>query len=287
MNTEDRALRFEIARPIASIPHIIHCGEEVRRDVSYNFSGKYRQNDPSCVFQYTLSGSGIFENSDGEFEVTAGKGFLCMVSDPQTSYRFPADGSEPWHFVFFNFFGSHLAAAVKELTGRSGPVFQIKNDNPVIERMQLLLKRNDDSLHFSAAAAIASDFFNLLLQEEEALYDRDTPESDLARKAKSHIRQYLHNDINAAEVARALNISREHLSRIFSNESGITLYQYILREKILTACHLLKNTNKSNKEISRELGFSRPSHFNRTFLRLIKMTPRNFRQNGITPIFPA
>jgi AraC-like DNA-binding protein len=280
-------IRFAVSRPIASVPHIISCGEEVRYSASYNLQGKYRQQDLSIVFQYTISGSGVFKNKDGEYLVPAGSGFLCRVSDSDMSYYLPEDAKQPWHFQFFSFLGSSLFDTVDELTSRYGPIFSIPGDNPVIERMMNLMKRNEYQMAFSESAGIAARFLNLLFQITEIDNDEDAPELELVRSAKNHIQQYLLNNLNAGEVARALNVSREHLSRIFSREAGITLYQYILREKVLHACHLLKDTNMSSKEISIELGFDQPSHFSRTFLRIIKLTPRSFRQFGTMPIFPA
>ncbi len=286
-NSEMRSVRFEVSRPILSVPHIICCGEEVRNSPSYNLKGKYRQNESSIVFQYTISGEGVFENADGIYSVDAGKGFICEISNPETSYYFPSEATKPWHFIYFNFIGDPLADTVKELTLRNGPIFSISIDAPVLTRMMKLNRRNEYRMAFSESASIASRFFNLLLQISEAENSDEKQEVELVRAAKNHIQQYLLNNLNAGEVARALNISREHLSRVFSREAGITLYQYILREKILRACYFLKDTNMSSKEISQELGFEQPSHFSRTFLRIIKITPRQFRQHGVTPIFPA
>ena len=279
--------RFSISRSIASVPHIICCGEEVRDSPVYIHQGKYRQKDLSSLFQYTISGAGVYKNRHGEYSVSKGSGFLCSASDPETSYYFSESATQPWHFIFFNFMGTALADTVTELTVRRGPIFTIPESNPVLERMIHLVKRNEYHMSFSESAGIAANFFNLLLQMDEVSGESETLEVELVRSAKNHIQQYLLNDLNATEVARALNVSREHLSRIFSHEAGITLYQYILREKTLHACHLLKNTSMSSKEISQELGFSQPSHFTRTFLRLIKMPPQQFRQFGVTPIYPA
>jgi len=276
-----------VSRPILSVPHIIYCGKETHSHTSYMLQGKYRQNEPSSLFQYTISGTGIFKNSNGEHPVPAGSGFLCRLSDPETSYYYPENTTEPWHFIFFNFIGSALPDTTNELTLRNGPIFSIPANNTVLERMARLTQRNDYNMLFSESASIATRFFNLLFQIIEADHDNQNPKIDLVHSAKNHIQQYLFNDINAAEVARALNVSREHLSRVFSRETGTTLYQYILREKVLHACYQLKETTMSNKEISQQLGFTQASHFTRTFRRLMKMTPRLFRESGTIPIFPA
>ncbi len=287
MNEKLKSIRFSIFQPIMSIPHIIHCGEETRTNTDYALYGKYRQQDSSCVFQYTISGNGVFMNDKGTFPVPRGSGFFCRISDPKTGYFFPEKSKQPWHFIYFNFMGDSLASTVKELTSRHGPVFNIPQENPVIKRMAHLTNRNETSMSFYESAGIAANFLQLLLKITEQENSSMQPAHDLVQLAKNHIQQYLLHDINANEIARALNVSREHLSRIFTAGTGITLYQYILREKMLYACSLLKNTNMSTKEISSELGFSQPSHFCRTFQRIINMPPLEFRKLGTTPIFPA
>ena len=58
-------------------------------------------------------------------------------------------------------------------------------------------------------------------------------------------------------------MSREHLTRIFQQNMGITPYKFILLEKMEYACNLLRTTTLSVKEIAYETGDSSPEHFSR------------------------
>ncbi len=277
--------RIVTPRSFDSIPRLMHIGEEIRSHPSYSYQGKYRTGENHCVFQYTLSGGGVYYDKRGKYAVNAGSGFFSWTSDPETGYYYPEDVTEPWHFLYFNFMGKNLADFVHDLTERAGPVFRLPKNNPAIKALLRIFHSPSSDLPFSEAVAVTSLLFNEFIRIADAP-ERSGREQELVYAAKNHIQQYITHSLNAAEVARTLNVSREHLTRVFSKETGQTLYQYILREKIIRACQMLKETRLSSKEISSELGFDQPSHFNRAFQRLLQMTPKRFREVGAPPIFP-
>ena len=73
--------------------------------------------------------------------------------------------------------------------------------------------------------------------------------------------------------------------RTARESSGTTPHDYQLRQKMLLACHLLKETLMRNKEVAQRLGYEQPTHFSRTFMRVLRMPPRRFRAVGTIPTF--
>jgi len=80
-----------------------------------------------------------------------------------------------------------------------------------------------------------------------------------------------------------LGISREHLSRVFKEQTAQTPYQYLQRQKMLEACRLLKETRLTQKEVAFRMGYNVPAHFTRAFTRIMRLTPSRFRAVGIMP----
>lgn len=78
-------------------------------------------------------------------------------------------------------------------------------------------------------------------------------------------------------MAVELGISRSRLCNQFHKQTGITLTQYILHEKILESQHLLQFTNKSISKIALHLAFSSQSHFQTVFKKYTGITPNKFR----------
>ena len=101
--------------------------------------------------------------------------------------------------------------------------------------------------------------------------------SQLIAAVSNYIQHHLSEPITTEQIAASLYISRPHLSARFHKETGITLSDYILKEKTEEAKRLLRYTDKSLAAISAYLGFSSQSHFSRTFRKYAGITPGEYR----------
>lgn len=104
--------------------------------------------------------------------------------------------------------------------------------------------------------------------------------SKLVLDAAGYVRQHISQKITVQEIADRLFVSRPYLSAKFSEETGQTLTQYILSEKVEEGKRLLCFTEKSVTDISLYLGFSSPSHFARTFSSCVGITPSQYRNKS-------
>ncbi len=102
--------------------------------------------------------------------------------------------------------------------------------------------------------------------------------TDLTRSVASYVQHHLSESITTSQVADALFMSRQHLSRRFTREAGIPLASFIRREKTEEAKRLLRYTDRSVSSIALYLGFSGQSHFSRVFRELTGMTPGEYRE---------
>ena len=50
-------------------------------------------------------------------------------------------------------------------------------------------------------------------------------------ECKDYIEKNLRKDLKVSDIAPAIGVSRTYLSRLFSQEEGITIQQYIQKEK--------------------------------------------------------
>ncbi len=98
--------------------------------------------------------------------------------------------------------------------------------------------------------------------------------------AKSIILDNLHGNVSIAELARACNLSRGYFIHAFRETTGMTPYQWLLRERIARARTLLLETDVAISEIAISCGFSDQSHFTRVFVNLVGTTPGIWRRNA-------
>ena len=100
----------------------------------------------------------------------------------------------------------------------------------------------------------------------------------IVQQAKEYIHQHAHEPIRTGQLAQALGISREYLSRTFKAVEGISLCAFIRDNRIKTAKKLLRHSERSILDISRYLGFSSQSHFTESFKAETGTTPQEYRR---------
>ncbi len=277
--------QFRIFKPLKSFPRPLVVASERRFDASYHHEGRFRQNERSCLFKYTLAGEGIFRDADGEHRIPAGYGFLCRICDPATAYYYPTDGQEPWEFVYINFVSQATIDMTTELVEKFGPVFKLPRECSILAKMQSYRHFSQTYVHISATEGVRliMELITALVDSQE-LTLHENPSALLSMRAMDAIENHLESNLNVTDLAKILGVSREHLTRVFKEETALTPLKYITRQKILLACHLLKETSMTAKQISHKLGYNAPAHFIRAFKNSMKMTPRQFRDVGIIPI---
>ena len=103
--------------------------------------------------------------------------------------------------------------------------------------------------------------------------------SKLLMQVTNYVQHNLSAPVSVNELAKSLFISRTHLAAKFKKETGMTLTEFILKEKTQEAKRLLRYSDKSLSLISNYLGFSSQSHFTKTFKKLTGITPKEYRDS--------
>lgn len=105
--------------------------------------------------------------------------------------------------------------------------------------------------------------------------------SNNIKKIVLYIRKNLTNRISLDDIAKNLFITKEHLSRLFKKEMGITISEYIIKTKIEEAKNLLKQTDYNILDIAILLNFANSSHFSNSFKKITGVSPSDYRKNPI------
>ncbi len=271
-------------RPFDDLPVVATVASETQNSYAYHHYGKYRTSEDHCIFKYTLSGEGVYKHKDVEYRVSSGKGFLCKIFDADNEYFYPTNAIEPWVFIYIAFKGNNAVKIVDEMINRYGHIYSLNKDHEIIVKLMNWRHFNGLDPHITAGESADAVFSVLTALIYSMDSQREYGKNQILRKAIDIINDNISTNINASFVADKLEISREHLSRIFQQEIGQAPYQYILRKRIILSCQLLKETNLSIKEICNRIGEESQVVFSRRFKANMKMTPLEFRKYGIMPI---
>lgn len=96
----------------------------------------------------------------------------------------------------------------------------------------------------------------------------------LNRWIAAHLRQRLTN----AQLAQRLAMTERTFSRFYLRATGFTPARAVEQIRLEHACHAIETTLMSFKEIAQRSGFSSEEVMRRTFVRLLEMTPSQYRQ---------
>ncbi len=91
---------------------------------------------------------------------------------------------------------------------------------------------------------------------------------------------YAEDELSLNTLASHVNISPNHLSMIFSQQTGQTFIKYLTDLRMQKAKELLKCSNKRSSEIALEVGYKDPHYFSYIFKKTQGMTPTRFREEG-------
>jgi len=98
-------------------------------------------------------------------------------------------------------------------------------------------------------------------------------------KVLAYIDVHYNNGSKLRNAASLVGYHPGHLCRKFRSEVGIPYHKYIVTIRIEKASPLLLESKKSIKEISYDVGFSRPELFSRAFKRLVGRSPADYRKS--------
>lgn len=96
-------------------------------------------------------------------------------------------------------------------------------------------------------------------------------------KARNFIHEHSDEEISLTKVAKAVNISANHLSEKFRQVTGVNFVEYVARIRFEKARSLLHDADLRISEIAFAVGFQSLSQFNRVFKKLSGESPTAYR----------
>lgn len=97
--------------------------------------------------------------------------------------------------------------------------------------------------------------------------------------ARDLVNERVHCPPNLSEIARIVGLNEYKLKRGFKEVFQTTVFGYLSEQRLLLARQYLRDTSKTAAEISYELGYSTPQHFNNAFKKRFGATPDLIRKN--------
>ncbi|MBP3551652.1 MAG: AraC family transcriptional regulator [Bacteroidaceae bacterium] len=98
------------------------------------------------------------------------------------------------------------------------------------------------------------------------------------RQCVVEIRRNIFHTTCLTQLAKTINMSKDHFIRLFKKEMGCTPRQYINQKKVEQAQLMLLTDEVSVKTLTYQLGYDDPSYFCRLFRQRTGFTPLQYRE---------
>jgi len=238
-----------------------------------------RNNLASYLFFMVISGSGTLEYDGISYDLTVGD---CVFIDCKKPY-FHRSSEDLWTLKWVHFYGPNMAGIYEKYTERGGtPCFRPKTFDNYGQLHQSLYELaaaevyiKDMKIYEKLAALLT------LLMEES--WNPQGGRANAARKQNlQEIKDYLDRNysqkISLDDLAEQFFINKFYLTRIFKEQFGLSVNNYLLQIRITHAKKLLRFSDLPIEKIGQECGMSDANYFSRTFKKVEGITPGEYRK---------
>lgn len=107
------------------------------------------------------------------------------------------------------------------------------------------------------------------------------PQADIpvSEQICRYIQSHLEEDISREDIACHVGLNPEYVSRLFKQETGVNLVNYLQTVRLRTACEWLKQSSLSISEIAARLGYDNFAYFSKIFKKFTGLTPSAYRKD--------
>ena len=96
-----------------------------------------------------------------------------------------------------------------------------------------------------------------------------------------HIVNHINENITMKQLAEKAGYNKNYLGALFHQATGISINQYIMKERLSLAALRLQNSNQNISDIAQDLGFRSLSYFGVQFREVYQCTPSEYREKRI------
>jgi len=93
---------------------------------------------------------------------------------------------------------------------------------------------------------------------------------------QNYIKEHLQEPITSSDIAKAIGYSQYHAARLFKEETGISPFDYIRRERLTQSAFALRNGKPKVIDIALDFVFDSHEGFTRAFTNAFGITPKKY-----------
>src|SRR5215216_785066 len=199
--------------------------------------------------------------------------FLPEVLGPQTPGAFLSWRAHPLLFPFVR--GAAGGAQRLKVPPAERPSWSER-----LSALDLELGQRQDGYREAALAYLTLLLVDVSRLAVDVVGDLRLNDEPLLAEVFSFIEERYSEPISLKDVARAVSLSRGHLTTVVRRKTGRTVQEWIAERRMAEARRLLVETDLAVEEVGRRVGYAEAGYFVRSFKRVHDTTPLGWRRAG-------
>jgi len=235
------------------------------------------------VFQYALIGEMVYQDAMGRHIVGPDAAALFAHGEP-SSYGMPSGPRRRFRTQWIGLLGAGLLEHVNDLRRAHGSVFRFDGDQAVRDAMRELMVSADPRAACDPlvlAEQVHQFIMRLMRHAQQARQRTLTP----VERAIDDLLRFPAATWSLKDLARRHQVSREHISRVFTERHGRTPGAFLAQKRFRRATELLRQTSLPVAAVARQSGYGTAHSLARHLRRTVGMSPTEYRsQRRLRPL---
>ena len=256
--------------------NVDHYGAEICAK-NYSFGPTVRDN---YVLHFIVDGKGKFTIDGITTQLKTGDMFIL----PKGKVAFyQADGEHPWTYLWVGFSGSKAENILSKTQLLDHYFCHSTLESKVLDQIVKLTQFRDQKLDDVTELQLIAELYKLLAFLMEELPSKSMSDSNILiqnyiKQTKKIIHTQYSKTLKVSQIAKKLNLNRSYLYKIFKEETGYSLKDYLIQIRMEKSADLLTSTTFHISEIANAVGFPDALAFSKAFKKHFSQSPSNYRK---------
>ncbi len=236
----------------------------------------------SFLFFVVVSGSGILMYDGEKYFLKEGD---CIFIDCRKSY-YHESSEDLWTLKWVHFYGFNMAGIYDKYMERCGmPYFRPNSIGDYCDTLDELfnIASSDDYIRDMKIFERLSKILTLVMEDSWQPHKnrKYSKKKQNLSEVKAYLDEHFAEKISLDYLSELFYINKFYLTRVFKEQFGTSINNYVLQKRITKAKQMLRFTDKTVEEIGLECGLGAGYYFSRMFKSYEGISPGEYRKNWL------
>lgn len=232
----------------------------------------------SFLFFIVVSGRGTLTYHERQIPLSSGD---CVFIDCRNPYSHETS-DQLWKLKWIHFYGPNITNIYQKYIERGGQACFHPSDLNSFEELWDNLYSVSSSSDYIRDMRINQDLNCLLTLLMQESWHPETQRSGTKKQSLVKIKKYLDEHysqkISLDLLSEQFFINKFYLTRVFKEQFGISVNNYLLQVRITHAKQLLRFTDQTIEEVGLSCGIGPLYYFSRVFKKIEGLSPNEYRK---------